>query len=80
MRLVSISTSATACEHSWSIEAYAWIHNKKRNRLGQTNVHVERLVRTHTNLRLQAILQDWSRIPKAWDLETLIDEASDAEE
>ena len=59
-----------------SIEA--WIHSKKRNRLGQTNV--ERLVRTHTNLRLQAILQDWSSIPKAWDMETLIDEASDAEE
>jgi hypothetical protein len=77
MRLVSLSTSATACEHSWSIEA--WIHSKKRNRLGQTNV--ERLVRAHTNLRLQAILelQDWSRISKAWDMETLIDEASDAD-
>ena len=71
--LVSLNTSAKACEHSWSIEA--WIHSKKRNRLGQTNV--ERLVRTHTNLRLQAILQDWSLISKAWDMETLIDETSD---
>ena len=26
MRLVSLSTSATACEHSWSIEA--WVHSK----------------------------------------------------
>ena len=76
MRLVSLSTSATACEHSWSIEA--WVHSKKRNRLGQTNV--ERLMRTHTNLRLQAILQDWSRISQAWDMETLIDEAGDSSE
>ena len=50
----------------------------KRNRLGQTNV--ERLVRTHTNPRLQAILQDWSRISQAWDMETLIDEAGDNNE
>jgi hypothetical protein len=76
MRLVSLSTSATTCEHSWSIEA--WVHSKKRNRLGQTNV--ERLVRTHTNLRLQAILQEWSRISQAWDMETLIDEAGDSSE
>ena len=32
MRLVSLACSASACEHSWSIEG--WIHSKKRNRLG----------------------------------------------
>eukprot|EP00962_Isochrysis_galbana_P031988 scaffold10470_cov124-Isochrysis_galbana.AAC.3 len=29
MRLLSLSCSASACEHSWSIEG--WIHSKKRN-------------------------------------------------
>ena len=70
MRLNSLSTSASACEHSWSIEG--WIHSKKRNRLGQRNV--ERLVRTHTNLRLQVAMKDYKAISKAWDIETIIEE------
>ena len=70
MRLNSLDTSASACEHSWSIEG--WIHSKKRNRLGQRNV--ERLVRTHTNLRLQVAMKDYKAISKAWDIETIIEE------
>jgi hypothetical protein len=48
-RLLSLSCSASGCEHSWSIEG--WIHSKKRNRLSQ--VTADRLVRSHTNLLLQ---------------------------
>ena len=35
-KLCSVMTSASACEHMWSIEG--WIHNKRRNRLAQPNV------------------------------------------
>jgi hypothetical protein len=35
-RLLSLSCSASGCEHSWSIEGR--IHSKKRNRLGQPTV------------------------------------------
>ncbi len=52
-KLCSVMTSASACEHMWSIEG--WIHNKHRNRLAQPNV--ERAVCAHVNLVLrQAIL------------------------
>jgi hypothetical protein len=40
-RLVAMTCSASGCEDSWSVEA--WIHSKKRNRLGQKTV--ERQVR-----------------------------------
>jgi hypothetical protein len=52
-RLLSLSCSASACEHSWSIEG--WMHSKKGNCMGQGTV--ERLVRTHTNLLLEAQFQ-----------------------
>ena len=70
MRLTAISPSASPCEHSWSIEG--WIHSKKRNRLGQTNV--ERLVRTHTNLILEAVLEDWRPHVLPWEMEMVIEE------
>ena len=70
MRLSSLQCSASACEHSWSIEG--WIHSKKRNRLGQKNV--ERLVRAHTNLILEAVLEDWEAQVLPWDIELLIEE------
>jgi hypothetical protein len=35
-KLCSVMTSASACEHMWSIEG--WIHNKRRIRLAQPNV------------------------------------------
>eukprot|EP00967_Tisochrysis_lutea_P159069 scaffold327967_cov70-Tisochrysis_lutea.AAC.1 len=49
-RLLAMDCSASGCEHSWSVEG--WIHSKKRNRMGQRTV--ERLVRCHTNLLLEA--------------------------
>ena len=48
-KLCSVMTSASACEHMWSIEE--WIHNKRRNRLSQPNV--EKAVRAHGNLVLR---------------------------
>ena len=44
-KVVFLPCSASACEHSWSIEG--WIHSeaKRRNRIGQDLV--DRLVRTH---------------------------------
>lgn len=54
MRLLSLSCSASSCEHSWSIEG--WIHSKKRNRLGQATV--ESLVRCHTNIILESNMED----------------------
>ena len=48
-KLCSVMTSASACEHMWSIEG--WIHNKRRHRLAQPNV--ERAVRAHGNLVLR---------------------------
>jgi hypothetical protein len=47
--LCSVMTSASACEHMWSIEG--WIHNKRRNRLAQPNV--EKAVGAHGNLVLR---------------------------
>ena len=70
MRFTSMCRSASGCEHSWSVEG--WIHSKKRNRLGQTNV--ERLIRTHTNLILEGLLEDWKSCILPWDIELVIDE------
>ncbi len=53
LKVVLLPCSASACEHSWSIED--WIHSKRRNRLGQDLV--ERLVRAHTNLKLEHRLE-----------------------
>ena len=72
-RLTSLACSASVCEHSWSIEE--WIHSKKINRLGQTNV--ERLVRAHTNLILEAVLRDWRPHVMPWELEMVIEEPED---
>jgi hypothetical protein len=77
MRLLSLSCSASGCEHSWSVEG--WMHSKKRNRLGQLTV--ERLVRTHTNLLLEAQLDnpehELAVLP--WDLEMVVDEPDDSD-
>ena len=69
-RLTALACSASACEHSWSIEG--WIHSKKRNRLGQLNM--ERLVRAHTNIILEAVLKDWAPHVLPWEIEMVIDE------
>jgi hypothetical protein len=75
-RLASIACSASSAEHSWFIEV--WFHSQKRNRLSQTNV--ERFVRVHTNLSLEAALD--GNLPMkilAWDLEMTIDEEVEEE-
>jgi hypothetical protein len=71
LKLIAIPPSASACEHSWSIEG--WMHSKVRNRLSQKLV--EKLVRAHTNLILERqfdlrCLDDMVM----WDVELLIDE------
>jgi hypothetical protein len=62
--------SASACEHSWSIEG--WIHSNRRNRLGQTLV--QRLVRTHTNLKLEQRLKMYETGLVPWDIEMTVEE------
>ena len=70
VRLLSMQCSASGCEHAWSIEG--WIHSKKRNRLGQKTV--DRLVRSHTNLSLEARLEEWEATVLPWELEMVPDE------
>ena len=72
-RILSLRASASDCERSWSIEA--WIHSNKRNRLGQKNV--ERLVRVHTNLHLETVLEDWQDKVLPWEVEMVMDEPED---
>jgi hypothetical protein len=57
LKVVLLPCSASVCEHTWSIEG--WIHSNRRNRLGQKLV--ERLVRTHTNLKLEQRLEMYGR-------------------
>lgn len=72
LKVVRVATSASACEHSWSIEG--WIHSKTRNRL--TQPIVEKLVRAHTNLRLKEHLKNVKKNILPWDIELVIDEPS----
>ena len=76
MRLAALQCSASACEHSWSVEG--WVHSKKHNRLGQKNG--ERLVRAHTNLILEAVLEDWEAHVLPWDIELVIEEPDEEDE
>ena len=51
----------------------AWIHSKKRNRLGQLNV--ERLLRALTNLYIQEALNGPDGVDfLPWDIELVIEE------
>ena len=70
LKVLLLSCSTSACEHSWSIED--WIHSKRRNRLGQELV--ERLVRTHTNLKLEQRLQLYEAGLLPWDIEMTVEE------
>ena len=63
-------TSASACEHMWSIAG--WIHNKRRNRLAQPNV--EKAVRAHGNLVLRKAMLLSRQQKVAWDSQTHISE------
>jgi hypothetical protein len=67
---VLLPCSASACEHSWSIEN--WIHSKRSNRLGQDLV--ERLVRTHTNLKLEQCLEIYEAGQLPWDIAMVVEE------
>jgi hypothetical protein len=76
IRLVSIRTGSAACEHSFGVEA--WIHSKKRNRLGQLNV--ERLLRAHTNLVIEEALSGAGGVDfLPWDIELVIEEPEEEE-
>jgi hypothetical protein len=70
LKVVLLPCSASACEHSWSIEG--WIHSKRRNRLGQDLV--ERLVRTHTNLQLEHRLELYEAGMLPWGIEMTVEE------
>ena len=70
LKVVLLPCSASACEHSWSIEG--WIHSNRRNRLGQKLV--ERLVRTHTNLKLEQRLEMYEAGLLPWDIEMTVEE------
>ena len=69
-KLCGVVCSASACEHSWSIEG--WIHSKRRNKLGQPLV--EKLVRAHTNIVLREALDMAAEHVLPWDIELVIDE------
>ena len=69
-KVSGVMSSASACEHSWSIEG--WIHSKRRNRL--TQELVERLLRAHTNLVLRESLDASLHHLLPWDIELEIDE------
>ena len=53
LKVFAIPCSASACEHSWSIEG--WMHSKVRNRLSQPLM--EKLIRAHTNMILERQFQ-----------------------
>ena len=69
-KLCSVMTSASACDHMWSIEG--WIHNKRRYRLAQPNV--ERAVRAHGNLVLRKAMLLSKQQKVTWDSQTRISE------
>ena len=70
LKVLLLPCSAWACEHSWSIED--WIHSKRRNRIGQELVN--RLVRAHTNLKLEQRLQFYETGLLPWDIEMTVEE------
>ena len=67
---VVLLCSASVCEHILSIEGC--IHSKRRNRIGQRLV--ERLVRTHTNLKLEQRLESDESGLFPWDIEMTVEE------
>ena len=73
LHVTSLTCSASGCEHAWSIEG--WVHSKKRNRLGQKNV--ERLVRAHTNMRLDRSLNSFVATSLPWEMEMTVDESDE---
>jgi hypothetical protein len=76
LKVVLLSCSTSACEHSLSIEG--WIHSNRRPsdrtcfRIGQK--FVERLVCTHTNLKLEQRLEMYEAGLLPWDIEMTVEE------
>jgi hypothetical protein len=70
LKVVLLPCSVSVCEHSSSIEG--WIHSNRRNRLGQNLV--ERLVHTHTNLKLEQRLEMYESGLIPWDIEMTVEE------
>ena len=58
-----------------SCDIHVWIkiHSKRRNRLGQELV--DRLVRAHTNLKLEQCLQIYEAGLLLWDIEMTVEES-----
>jgi hypothetical protein len=67
---VLLTCSESGCEHILSIEG--WIHSNRRNRLGQKLV--ERLLRTHINLKLEQRLEMYEAGLLPWDIEMTVEE------
>jgi hypothetical protein len=67
---VLLPCSESPCENTWSIEG--WIHSNRRNRIGQK--FVERLVRNHTNLKLEQRLEMYEAGLFPWDIEMTIED------
>ncbi len=61
---VLLPCSTSEYEHILSIKG--WIHSNRRNRFGQKLV--ERLVRTHTNLKLEQRLEMYETDLLPWDV------------
>ena len=62
-KMCSVMTSASACEHMWSIAG--WIHSKRRNRLTQPTV--EKAVCVHVNLVLRKVMMERNKNVVVWD-------------
>jgi hypothetical protein len=70
LKVVLLTCSASVYEYVWSIKG--WIHSDRRNRIGQK--FAERLVRTHTNLKLEQGLEMYETGLFPWDIEMTVEE------
>ena len=75
LKIINIPSSASYCEHAWSIEG--WMHCQRRNRLKQPLV--EKLVRGHGNLIFKEHEEANQKDRIIWDVELEIDEPEDVE-
>ncbi len=71
LKVLLLSCSVSVYEHNWSMEG--WILSNRRNRIGQKLV--ERLVRTHTNLKLEQRLDMFETGLFPWDIEKTVEES-----
>jgi len=76
LKIANMPTSASFCEHAWSIEA--WMHSKRRNRL--TQPLVEKLVRGHGNYIFMEHEEAKKENRIIWDVELEAEEPMSEEE